>query len=92
MVYSGKRLLYLGKGGCFRIKLFYLGKSSFFFWATTVVIGQSGCIRDMWLYSEKSLELGKSGCIWAKWLYSGSSGCIRAKSLYSGKGGCLRAK
>ena len=49
-----------------------------------VVFGQSGCIREKWLYS-------RICCIWAECLYSSKvvvfwqNGCIRAKWLYSGK-------
>ena len=49
-----------------------------------IVLGQKGCLRLKWLYSDKS------GCIQARWLCAGSvivfvqSGCFRAKVVAIG--------
>ena len=56
MIVFGQKWLYSGKIGCIRAKV--------------VLFGQSGFIRDIWLYSGKLVYSGKSGCIQAKWLYS----------------------
>ena len=67
-----------------------------------VIFGQSGCIREKWLYSGNSGSIGakvvlfgKRCCFWAKLLYWGKSGSNRAKvvvfgqkMLYSDLNGC----
>ena len=86
IVFLGQKWLYMGKSGCFRVKVsvfwakvVVLGRSGCF-WENVVVIRQGSCNRAMCLYS------GKCGCIRAKWLYWGRSGCNRKKI------GCIRAK
>ena len=73
--------------------------------AKVVVLGQSGCIRQKWLYADKVVVFGirllyssksdcirQSCCIRAKVVVIGQSGCFGAKWLYSRYGGCIRAK
>ena len=73
MIVFGQKLLYSGKSGCTRAKLFLL-------WLKHDVFDQSGCIR------EKVVVIEQYGCIWAKvvvfgqkWFYSVKSDSIWAK-------------
>ena len=50
------------------------------------IFGQSGCIREKWLYSLKVLVFAQ------KWLYSGKSGCIQERVVVFGQNGCIREK
>ena len=49
-----------------------------------VVFGQSGCVREKWVFSGKIVLFGKNRLFFAMWLYAGKSGCIKEI-------GCIRA-
>ena len=46
-----------------------------------VVFGQSGCIREKYLFSGKVFLFGLCGCIRAKVVVFGQSGCFREKAV-----------
>ena len=76
----------------------FFGKK-WFYSDNVVVFGQSGSLREKWMYWDKSgcirakmVVFGQSGRIREKWLYLCRSGCIRAKWSYLGKSGCNLSK
>ena len=60
-------------------KVVIFGQNRLYSRKKLVVFGQSGCIREEWLYSFKVLVILQSGCILAKVVV------IRLKLFYSGK-------
>ena len=58
-----------------------------------VVLGQSGCIWEMLLYSGKVNVIGHCGCIRAKVVVFGQSGFIGVEvDVFGKKVGCIQAK
>ena len=86
VVVFAKKLLYLGKSGCFRAKWLYSGSSGSI-WEKVVVFGKIGFIQA------KVVVFGQGGGIWAKVVIFLQNGCIRAKWLFfSVKSGLNRAQ
>ena len=91
MIVFRQKWLFLVKSGCIGAKCFYSSK--------IVVFGQSGFIRAMWLYSEKSCCILAEVVVFGqKWLCSGKvvvigkELCIRTKWFYLGKSVCFPSK
>ena len=85
MVVFGQKYFYSANSFCIR--------RSGCDWAKVVLFGQSGSMREKWLYSDKRGYMRAKVVVFGqKWLYSGKPDCIRAKVVVFGKTVSFQAK